>query len=52
MINFKTYRCLNLPPVGGLNLGMLKKLLLMSNFGHYSDDRLSPSLMTDACRHL
>jgi len=31
----KTYRCLNLPPVGGLNLGMPREPLLKPNFGHH-----------------
>ncbi len=35
MIKFITYRCLNLPSVGGLNLGMPKMPLLVSNFGRH-----------------
>jgi len=38
MIKFMTYRCLNLPPVGGLNSGMPKRPLLMPNSEHVIDD--------------
>ena len=39
-----TYRCLNLTPAGGLNLGIPKKPLLMPNFG-ITEDQARSSVM-------